>query len=566
MKPITDGRPSASIWIIGEAPGVDEIATGRPFVGMSGRELDRMLAEVGIRRSDCFLTNVTHERPPNNDISSFFARGQEAAALGLERINGLFPKQPIIEGLAELRRLLLGERPEIIICLGNTPLWALCQKRGTSLLPEGISKWRGSELVSVDSLGSIPTLPTFHPAFILRDWASRPLAISDLRRALSYRAHTQIPSGVAGQEARERWQFLTSPTLDQARGFLTNVIDAADRSDPDHPVHLACDIETRRGHIACVGLATSRTRAASIPFLCHDRPSGYFDLSGEHEITLLLRRALNHPHTHLVFQNGAYDLQYFAYQWGYVPKVADDTMLMSHICFPDQQKDLGFLASLHCERYCYWKDDGKEWDERLHREDQLWRYNCEDCCRTFEIRESLSRVIDALHVRDQYNFQMHDLFPVVVRMMLRGIKVDSLRRSDADRDLTRFALESQTWINESLGHTLNCSSTPQMKSLFYEDFRQPVILDKKTKKPTLSSAALESIAGRQPLLRPLITAINDMKSAQVVQRNTTRKPLSEDGRIRCTFNLGGTNTFRFSSSEDVFGTGTNLQNITKGDE
>ena len=556
MIHISEGRPESPIWLVGEAPGADEIAIGRPFVGMSGRELDRMLAEVGIRRSECFLTNITSVRPQNNDISAFFARGQETR--GLERVNGLFPKEPIIEGLNELRRQLLASRPEIIIALGNTPLWALTGKRGASLLPEGISKWRGSELVSLDDMGCRPTLPTYHPAFILRDWASRPVALTDLRRALSYREYQKIQTTNPSTPS----DYTLRPTLETARGFLNDVLQHLSNG----PIHLACDIETRRGQIACVGLSTSRTRAICLPFLSVEHPSGYWDLEGEHEITLLLRSILCHPKARLIFQNGAYDCQYFAYQWGYVPKVADDTMLMSHVCFPDQQKDLGFLASLHCERYCYWKDDGKEWDEKHHSEDQLWRYNCEDCCRTFEIHGSLDRVITALHVREQYDFQMKELFPAVVKMMLRGIRVDLDRRQSVDKDLTRFSLECQTWLNESLGRDFNASSTQQMQALFYQEFNQPIIYDKKTKRPTLSGTALDTIATKQPLLRQLVDTISEMKSAQVVQRNTTRKPLSPDNRIRCTFNIGGTNTFRFSSSEDVFGTGTNLQNITKGEE
>ena len=73
-----DIRPSgpcpATIMLVGEAPGEQEVAQGAPFVGASGQELSRMLQEAGIMRSACFITNVVRIRPPGNDIGAFIAQ------------------------------------------------------------------------------------------------------------------------------------------------------------------------------------------------------------------------------------------------------------------------------------------------------------------------------------------------------------------------------------------------------------------------------------------------------------------------------------------------------------
>ena len=65
------GPCPARIMIVGEAPGADEVKAMQPFVGASGRELDKMLSEAGIIRADCFITNVCKRRPPANDITNF---------------------------------------------------------------------------------------------------------------------------------------------------------------------------------------------------------------------------------------------------------------------------------------------------------------------------------------------------------------------------------------------------------------------------------------------------------------------------------------------------------------
>jgi uracil-DNA glycosylase family 4 len=71
------GPTEARIMIVGEAPGAEEEARGTPFVGASGMELDRMLHEAKISRSECFVTNVARERPLGNDINQFIAKSRK---------------------------------------------------------------------------------------------------------------------------------------------------------------------------------------------------------------------------------------------------------------------------------------------------------------------------------------------------------------------------------------------------------------------------------------------------------------------------------------------------------
>ena len=91
-------------------------------------------------------------------------------------------------------------------------------------------------------------------------------------------------------------------------------------------------------------------------------------------------------------------------------------------------------------------------------------------------------------------------------------------------------------------------------------------LAKKTFRPTTNDEALEKIATREPLLRPMTKIIREMRSIGVFISNFIKAQLDPDGRMRCSFNPAGTETYRFSSSTSAFDTGTNLQTIPEGDE
>ena len=200
-------------------------------------------------------------------------------------------------------------------------------------------------------------------------------------------------------------------------------------------------------------------------------------------------------------------------------------------------------------------------------EEDRWRYNCEDTVYTWECAESALRAVESFGLEEPHNFQQR-LFWAVLTSMLRGVRVDQAARS-------RFAMELQTEISKReqyfidvLGHPLNPRSSPQMQKLFYEDFNQPVILKRgkpgQPSRPTLDDEALEKIGAREPLLRPLLRRIAEYRSLGVFLSTFVSAALDVDGRMRCSFNICGAETYRFSSSENAFGSGTNLQNIPKG--
>jgi DNA polymerase len=136
-----DGNPSAKVMFVGEAPGRDEDIEGLPFVGRSGKLLDRMLAAVGLDRTSVYIANVVPWRPPGNREPSLH---ETEVCL------------PFI-----LRQIELVD-PDILVCMGNPSAKTLLG------LKEGITKTRGRWFTFNTGKREIRAIPTFHPAFLLR--------------------------------------------------------------------------------------------------------------------------------------------------------------------------------------------------------------------------------------------------------------------------------------------------------------------------------------------------------------------------------------------------------------
>lgn len=138
-----DGNPTAKVMLIGEAPGAEEDRLGLPFVGASGKLLDRMLAAIGLDRTSVYISNVLFWRPPGNRQPT---PPEISACL------------PFVERHIEL------VDPEILVLLGGVAAKTLLARN------EGIMKLRGTwhDYESVGMSRPIPAIATFHPAYLLR--------------------------------------------------------------------------------------------------------------------------------------------------------------------------------------------------------------------------------------------------------------------------------------------------------------------------------------------------------------------------------------------------------------
>ena len=156
-----DGNPQAKIMFVGEAPGRDEDIEGLPFVGRSGKLLDRMLSAIGLDRSSVYIANIIPWRPPGNRTPT----PQESQIC-----------LPFIQRQIEL------VDPDILVCLGGPSAQTLLGIR------EGITKMRGRWFSYPTGKREIRAMATFHPAFLLRSPLQKRLAWRDflaIKKALA---------------------------------------------------------------------------------------------------------------------------------------------------------------------------------------------------------------------------------------------------------------------------------------------------------------------------------------------------------------------------------------------
>ncbi len=147
-----EGSSDADLMIIGEAPGEEEDRQGVPFVGAAGMKLNQILNRAGLKRENVFITNVVKCRPPENRN----------------------PKFDEIRACNEyLKRQIRIIEPKVIVLLGNVALSLVTDEIA------GITKMRGKNMKYL----SYPAVPTFHPAYVIRNPSSENLVVSDFKKA-----------------------------------------------------------------------------------------------------------------------------------------------------------------------------------------------------------------------------------------------------------------------------------------------------------------------------------------------------------------------------------------------
>jgi uracil-DNA glycosylase family 4 len=161
-----DGNPQARIMFVGEAPGREEDIEGLPFVGRSGKLLDRMIAAIGLDRSSAYIANVIPWRPPGNRTPT----PQETQIC-----------LPFIQRQIEL------VNPDVLVTLGNPSTQTLLSTR------EGIMKTRGRWLDYDTGTRKIRAIATFHPAYLLRSPSYKRMAWQDLRSIATVLEQTKAP-------------------------------------------------------------------------------------------------------------------------------------------------------------------------------------------------------------------------------------------------------------------------------------------------------------------------------------------------------------------------------------
>lgn len=563
------------IAIIGEAPGKDEVDRGEPFVGMSGRLLNNLLSRCNIVRDACFIGNICQLRPPNNDITCFKRDGEE-----------------IQTGLKQLTSDLKTFNPNVCLLLGKTALWAAKND-------DAIGDWRGSIFISTvpGPFFGRKCIAAYHPAACLRQYDWTPLLMFDIKKC---RSQAETPSFTLPIRDLKLFTDISTLLTDLDNILLTKPL-------------IAIDIEGWVGKFVCISIAPSPDFSFIVPFSHRDGRSFFDNPEDEFQVWRKLTTILADPVIPKVLQNSLYDR--FVLQYSYdviIAGVTDDTMLKNHELYCELEKSLGFQCSLYTDEP-YYKFQGRS-DDR----DTFWEYCCRDSAVTYEINSKLTKWLSPSE-KHHYDFNINLLNPLLF-MECRGIlyntplaqerlaevnshvyrlqgELDKVAGFGVDRNLTReqllmlcrsimcykrnptqpkkdhvqnYSLISSRLFNsdvldESFYGLFNVACDlglnikgGKFKKYIYETLNCPKQYHSVTGELTTNYEALLKISKKiDHQAIKLALDLGELRTrAQMLEIHADK-----DGRIRCGYNIVGTETGRLTCYTSPTGSGYNLQTI-----
>lgn len=346
--------------------GANEAKIGRGFVGTSGAELLRMLNDAGVidltsedrsymsrfyQSQDPWMLDAIWQLHPEvyrTNVFQLHPSGNELSLLCGERRDAIpgYPKLGTAgwvhrNYLPELTRLgdeLLEHDPNLVVCLGNTPLWALAGRTG-------VSKLRGTTCVSTHTVAGYKLLITYHPAAVTRQWELRPTTVIDFTKINREKDFPDVH--------RPKVEIWTEPSIAEIRTFIRHFIRGCRI--------LSVDIETSGTQITCIGFAPRTDLALVIPIHDTRTKTGCYwpTREVEHQCWRLIRQVLEDRNIPKLFQNGMYDIAFLWRAYGIRTLGAEhDTMLLHHALQPESLKGLGYLGSVYTD-HGPWKDERK---------------------------------------------------------------------------------------------------------------------------------------------------------------------------------------------------------------
>lgn len=522
--------PNAKLAIVGEAPGMVEVARGEPFIGPSGKILSMLLGQRGISKSDVFITNVL-----KTTIESY--GGKDVKKNDAAKFSRNFPRE-YEEALVELERELTHPDMDIqcVLAMGNLAVEALTGKKG-------ITKHRGSVYFYVRK-PDVKVVPCFHVTNTFRERATYFLIAHDI--------------GVWKEESSSKeihttpYKAYIRPGFQQVISYLTNILNT--------PQRITYDIETSREELYCFGIGNTK-EAMVIPFMYKN--VNFWTLDQELEIMDLIAAILESEEHPKVAQNAIFDGSFMWMKYGIHPKMVDfDTMVAQAIIFPDLPKGLDMLTSLYTD-LPYYKDEGKDWNN-IRDDEAIWNYNAKDVIATARVMEAQAQLILKYHHEETFTRQM-GLIPILTRMSVTGVPLDVKGMRERAAAFEDTESELQTKLNAIVKEKtkgelleLNPNSSQQMQDYFYDRLGIRPYRNK-AGVITVDKLALKRLVKTHHLEEAQI--IQDIK-AKGKQRSTyLNMMVDEDWKFRCSYNPVGTDNGRISSSKNIFGKGTNFQNI-----
>lgn len=544
------------------APAKWELADKRPFTGFSGRILDDTLAFHKVSRASVRITNLCSFYIDDNNLYSVPQEIMETERLRVFR--------EIEETAPNILLILGGDTLDLL-----TATKIVTTKKGelaTVGSKSGVTKWRGSIFTLVLPSGrQQKCLVAMHPAnFIRGQWKWLPVwKYIDVARAVTQSSFPEI-------HQKQRTSII-GPSFQEANQYLLTALDQKE---------VTIDYEGRE-FITCLGIGWSSSEAICIP-LNRVGSATYWSLEEESILWKLWCQLLESPQVKKNAQNAAFEWMKSWLHGIYPNPLGIDTMLLHHCLYPDfggitdewsrKKRDidnpghgLAFLVSQYTD-HPFYKDDGRHWTP-AQGEQAFWNYNCLDVMLTHEIAGKLREEAAAAGLMEVYERNYNGTLENSLRMEWYGILQDLDKRervksaSLADiatrLDTLSDALKLKVITKAGKGQkpapgTLNLASPKQMLDFIVRIKKYKAGVKRRTGAITVDKDTLNALAIKHDddHLRQIIK----IREIQDFVNDWCNPKVDTNGYLHSHFKIGGTNGTRWSSTESILGSGTNIQN------
>jgi uracil-DNA glycosylase family 4 len=490
------GPLGAKLMIIGDAPQPADIISGRPFTGSSGKMLDHMLIDAGIRRNEVWLTNVSkYEVPPNTGKKKipFPIRAKQAGV-------------DIVQQISELQSEVNELKPNCILALGNTPLWALSGKTK-------INSYRGSIMHGM----GVKFVPTYNPAHLswqaadieFKGYWNRQIILFDFKRAYTQSAFPEINRPSRHIEiCRNSHQLAEFRARYKGKRLLSVDIEAHGTMLP-----------------ACIGLAFNKHHAITVPLW---NCAGLSDIPDNDMVQIWLIVAEMLWENDIVGQNFNYDRDKIKRLGFIIRKLASDVMLKAHAINPELPKGLAHTTSIYTEEPFY-KDEGMYQGSIT----DLFLGCGRDACVTFEINENMDPDLDELGMRPFFeNFLMRlpDLYWSIEQ---QGLRVNPNERDGLLRKYIAWDERVRHELYSLVGCEVNVNSTKQIGILLWDNLKLPKRAG--TGEEELTALLNSQSAVKKPEHRKILELILEGRRVRKSISTYLMAMPDFDGRMRTTY-------------------------------
>ena len=527
------GTVQATLAIIAEAPGRNEVAQGIPLIGGAGNILWKSIRTYcpTVKRHEVYVTNVV--------------KRQVAYETDVQR-------KPVGKHeLTSWQELLLWELDHLpnlqhVLLLGNYAVEAITGRKG-------ITNWRGSVVAAKLGEREVSAVCTFNPAFCARDPMAHIIFDMDIADKLN--------PVILGRFKPHAVNVHINPTYKDAISYIRMCQTST------NPV--ASDIEVISNETACVGLAATPHEAMCIAF--RDEEKNLYSVQEEKQIRNRLQQLYTAPATRMVWQNGGFDMAWLWFKDRIRCKPAySDTMLGHHVLYPTMPHDLGFIVKQYTT-HPFYKNEKDEW-RHTGGVDNFWIYNGKDCALTLAsnahiIAELRDQKLDKFYFEHVMRLQAHlvsmTVGGVLNDMHLREQMLDPNTPGNLYHDLQRKLAEFYVAVHVATGdphYSPNPNSPKQMAELYFSKL-------KLVGRGTSTDATNRELMRKHPRTSVVARNVLDAVDAYIEDDKfysvyASAKP-DADSRMRCDYRQTGVRSApgRLSSAQTLWGSGGNLQNI-----